>query len=318
MAEQVESSSHIEVEENYFVFNKVTQLHQIQKNILLHQESGSVIEDDSIEIHIASTPYQEILHLREYLYQLLCKGGIEPKEIVVMAPHISHYAPFIEAIFATTVTIKLPISPPTKDNRPFVALFLALDLEKKKWSGSALLELLSHPLLQRKQKFTEADLEQFRNWVEATGITWGFDASHRAAFLKKHHSRREKNDPTGTWMWGLGHLVEELALLPPDPARHPRISFSQAELLGDLMTWLKSLYHFTRQWEEPKTLNEWSESLRKFAHDFMIDSEECDLLWHISETIGKAGRHVEKRRYSFRIHLFSLTRRGQSDQSHYQ
>ena len=85
-----------------------TMLAQIQRDIFqLHDPTGgqkraAAETDRSLQFHSCHSPMREMEVLHDQLLALFQEQpDLKPHEIVVMAPDISVYAPFIEAVFAT-------------------------------------------------------------------------------------------------------------------------------------------------------------------------------------------------------------------------
>lgn len=297
MARQMEHSE-LPVEESYLIFGGNTQLRRLQRDLLNLQPTEGVVDDTSIQVHLSTTPHQEIINLHSLLLSL-CNTGIEPKDILVMAPQIAPYAPYIHALFDKTLHYQIADMPLQKSNPAFEGLCLLLDLEKKRWSAPAVLELLAYPLFCKKQGFTEDDLLQIKAWVHSTGIRWALDGPHRDSLLKKGHCQKTLDDPSATWMEGLGHLIEELALPAYDPMQSHRIDLTQAEILGNLIEVLTSLYKDLSELENLKKIEEWIEFLRALTEKYFVTTEESSTLFALFEQISKAGRHFPETTYSF-------------------
>lgn len=297
MARLVEQSE-LPIEESYLVFGGNTQLRRLQRNLLNLQPTEEVVDDTSIQVHLSTTPHQEIIHLHQLLLSL-CNTGIEPKDILVMAPQIALYAPYIQALFGKTLHYQIADMPLQKSNPAFEGLFLLLDLERQRWSAPAVLELFAHPLFCKKQGFAEDDLLQIKTWAHSTGIRWALDGAHRATLLKKGHCQKTLDDSSATWMEGLGHLIEELALPAYDPTQPHRIDLTQAETLGNLIEVLNSLHKDLTELESFKKIGEWVEYLRTLTEKYFVSTEESPTLFALLEQIGKAGRHFPETTYPF-------------------
>ena len=103
-----------------------------------------------------------------------------------MAPDISVYAPFIEAVFATAPEeLRIPFSIADRGARAengVIDTFLRiLESAESRFTASSVMSILESVALQRRFELAEPDLEIIRTWIEKTGIRWGIDAAHRAA-----------------------------------------------------------------------------------------------------------------------------------------
>ncbi|HEY4832971.1 MAG TPA: exodeoxyribonuclease V subunit gamma, partial [Waddliaceae bacterium] len=102
MAKLIEESN-VNVEEAYVVFGGNTRLKSLQRSLLTLQTTENILDngeiDDSIQIHRSATCQREIENLYQRLLSILTEEGMEPKDVIVMAPQITTYAPYIQAIF---------------------------------------------------------------------------------------------------------------------------------------------------------------------------------------------------------------------------
>lgn len=266
MGRMIEESE-LPTEEFYIPSSGTTQLEQLQNDLLLLGERKSPLEDDTIQIHLSTNPHREIQNLHNTLLGLMEKEAIEPKDILVLAPDISLYEPYIRTIFKMHTITDLPAE---RSNSLVQGLFLLLELDQKRWSAPALLNLFSHPLFREKRGWSDADLLQIREWVASTGIRWGIDAEQRDRLLKKGHCTREMGEKGATWKEGIGYLLEELAR----PLDVKRITLTQAELLGEWATTVESLDHDLSQLLGVMTLSEWVFYLKHLILSYFVVAEE--------------------------------------------
>ena len=294
MARLIEESG-VPTLENYIVFGGETQLKRLQRDLLHLQTTERYLDDSSIQVHTISTRREEVAALHNYLLELADKEGILPSDIVVMAPNIILYAPYIQAIFGKHLDYKISDMPSQKGCPSIEGLFLFLDLEKKRWSAPAVLELFEHPLFRKKWNFTDDDLAHIREWVRRTGIRWGVDATHRSQLLSQVSGEPVALEGAATWMEGLGHLIEELAM-PYEPTR---IDFSQAETLGKTVQLIHSLYKDIRELKHEKTLKDWTQFFKKMSQNYFLCSDNNEPLLALLEEIEKAYAHFPATLYCY-------------------
>ncbi|MBI3900982.1 MAG: exodeoxyribonuclease V subunit gamma, partial [Chlamydiia bacterium] len=201
MARLIEESDS-EVEEAYLVFGGQTQLRRLQRDLLRLQVTEERVDDLSIQVHSLTTPHQEVENLYHILVNLFTHEGIEPKEVIVMAPQITHYTPYIQAIFEDKIPYQIADMPMEQTHPLLKGLMLMLNLERRRWSSLALLELVDYPLFAKKQGLTEKERLEIRAWMQKTGIRWAVDKEHRAALLKKGGCQKELKEGAATWMEG--------------------------------------------------------------------------------------------------------------------
>lgn len=258
-AKMVEESG-IETHELYIRKSGKSALHQFQQG-MLELDSKRIEGDESVAVHVVTNRHREI----EVLYEELLRLDVEPKDVLVMAPDITLYTPYIEAIFSN---YQITDMPPTL-NEQVRGLFLLFDLPKKRWSSLALLELFRHPLFYR--QWSEEQVDQIREWIQRTGIRWGYDAHHRGEIL----GVEEKG---ATWEQGFDQLLEDLAM-----GQEPLVPFTDAELLGELIESVRQLYNMQPKGE--RTASEWVECVREISSYFFLESEERLWLFEKLESV---------------------------------
>lgn len=169
-------------------------LHCIQSDILHLRNRGTdgvktavEPEDLSVRIHSCHSPLREIEVLRDHLLGFFENlPEISPSDVLVTAPDIEEYAPYIRAVFDSPPSEDqyIPYSIADRSLRsesdiidPFLRL---LDLGKNRFTASSVLAVLEAPSVMRRFGFEERDLMQIRTWVLESGIRWGIDGSFRA------------------------------------------------------------------------------------------------------------------------------------------
>jgi exodeoxyribonuclease V gamma subunit len=209
--------------------------------------------DASIELHVASTPLREV----EILYANLLKEGVEPKDILIMAPDIKKYAPFLRAVFADKLYLDDQL--PEEKSKEIKALCDLLSLHEKRWQVFAVKVLCQHPYL--KQNWGEKEKKLIQKWIDATGIRWGFDGPYRQAFLSTETAQ-------GTWIGGLSQLLIHLA------EESGKIDFPDAEFLGEFLQWLYQLKSALDPFLQlKKTPAGWAQACLDLYDQFFIQKE---------------------------------------------
>ena len=195
-------------------------------------EPRLVIEpgDRSLSVHACGGPLREVEVLRDQLLAAFQElPGLEPRDIVVMAPDIALYTPYIETVFGagrssageTVPAERIPYNiadrTATEANqiaRVILRLF-AMTRPGERFTATDMLDLVEMPALRRGQGLDEPALERIRAWVRNLPVHWGRDARQRADLDLP-------GEPGQTWREGLDRL-----LLGYGTGRH-------GELLGDL------------------------------------------------------------------------------------
>lgn len=224
----------------------LTLLQAIQADILLMRNPAQhpVLDlkaDNSIQVHLSHNKRREIESLYHTLMGLIDaqQPHLAPGEIIVMAPDIMEYTPYIESVFGSSESSLdfqiLDVTPSFK-NDIFQAFFDLLSLGESRWEASKVLQLFSRKSFQRQHQISAADYELIKNWMERSGIRWGENLSHRNEILRRDHCTFGMVDDsaTGTWHTGFNRLLLELT-------RISQLEFSQSELLGKWIKLIRSL-----------------------------------------------------------------------------
>ncbi len=169
-----------------------TMLGQIQRDIFeLHDPTGGTPRavapaDRSLQIHSCHSPMREMEVLHDQLLALFAQQpGLKPHDVVVMAPELGKYAPFIDAVFDTAPeALRIPFSVSDRGARAengVLDTFLSiLEAAGSRFTASSVMSILESSALQRRFELAESDLEIIRTWIDETGIRWGIDASQRS------------------------------------------------------------------------------------------------------------------------------------------
>lgn len=260
--------------------------------------------DHSIQVHIASSKMREVQILYDAILGIIDLRNrvsshvnqvqaLYPNEIIVMAPDISIYAPFIKAVFgkresvleAQIFDLKVPAQ------SVFIQGFLhLLSLPFSRWDVSAILQLLDYPAFQRKHHFKLEEVRELQDWTKAAGVRWGTDHLQRNELLQRDHCSRGmvEDSQIGTWEHAFERLLlglsmstgdsemagAELAVMPLEC-----VDFTRAELLGKWICLLRSLKADLKALNDHsyKTLGAWSLYLRCLLETyFSIDSDSFE------------------------------------------
>ncbi len=282
-----------------------TLLGQIQRDIFtLHDPTGQAPRalqpcDSSLQFHSCHSPMREMEVLHDQLLALFAEQrDLKPHDVVVMAPDISIYAPFIEAVFDTAPEhLRIPFSVAdraTRSENGVVDTFMRiLELARSRFIASSVVAILESVAVQRRFELTEPDLEVIRAWIAETGIRWGIDAAHRASLGLPEFGEN-------SWRAGLDRLLLGYAA----PAGGERLfegilAFDEvegtlAETLGHFVDFAEALFTTARALETPRSLSEWEKTLREISQRFFPtdDEREPELrqLRHAIESLGETAQ----------------------------
>lgn len=252
----------------------LTLLRGIQTDMLVMREKSLIAlqEDDSLQIHQASTLLREVQILHDQLLSLCHLKNLKPGDICVMAPDIKDYEPYIQMVF-NNGPFRFQINDGISQVSIVKIFMFFLRLPFGRWDAPSLLKLFEHQNFRKKQGLTEDDLSLIRFWIKEARINWGADVNHRNELLNQKIS---DENPAGTWENGFQRLIYGLAMehdkdLSPLPCVDP----TEMELLGKWMFLMRSLKEdlslFTR---EEKSLAEWVEVLEAYLIKYFSQDED--------------------------------------------
>lgn len=222
--------------------------------------------DRSIELNACHGPQREVEVLRDRLLAAFAADPtLQPDDVLVMAPDMAAYAPFVDAVFGAApgepgyVPIRVADRGVSAESEVFGALEAVLDVLAGRFAASAVLDLLAAgPVAERFGLGPEA-ADALRRWVDQAAIRWAVDAAHRASFgLPK--------DAANTWREGIDRLLLGWAMpdgAPPWQGALPRGSFgaADAELLGRVAEAIAVLDGLRRAVAGQRTMAGWAEDL---------------------------------------------------------
>ena len=281
----------------------ILQLRSAQERAQLEQTETSLEADDhSLEFISAHSIQREIEILHDKLlndfdrHQQGDNVALETRDILVMVPDISTYAPHIEAVFGR---YRSHVQNGERDSRflpyhiadtgqrfanPILGAFeTLLGLTQSRMTSVQGLGLLEVPACRERFGIQETDLQQIKVWVEKANIRWALTADHR----------QQQDLPTldghNTWQAGIDRLLLGFATDSSGSwqavAACPEVSGLGAELLGSLSRFVNSLEQWRQNLQQNQTASQWVEALLALWQDFFVlDAEEVERLYkRISE-----------------------------------
>ncbi|MCI0382189.1 MAG: exodeoxyribonuclease V subunit gamma [Chlamydiae bacterium] len=168
----------VEIKEKYLQKEGKTILHSMQNDIL----NGTITKirydfDETTCLIAATSPLREI----EILYDELLSKKISLHEVLILAPDIEKYIPFIHAVFGAKNSqipyaifgVKLK-----RQNSLATAFLHFLSLPKNRFSKDAILDLFSFSEWREKFQISESEFATIKYWIEKTNIRWGIDSQY--------------------------------------------------------------------------------------------------------------------------------------------
>lgn len=276
-----------------------TRLRRLQDSILDLEPApatpADVPLDDSIRFVTCHSAQREVEVLHDQLLAWLdADPTLEPGDILVMVPDMATFAAHVQAVFgryAPGEDRHLPYSLADVSVRqsPLVqALERWLLLPEGRITLPDWQALFEVPAVRRRYGLSEDDVAGLRDWLEAAGVRWGLDATHRKAQgLPPGLPGLEQN----SWAEGLRRLLLGYASGTDQPWAEvlpvAGIGGLEARRLGALDAWLADVGQFTAALRQPHTPDEWLALLQSLLARVFDDSDSADaqLLQRLREAL---------------------------------
>jgi exodeoxyribonuclease V gamma subunit len=237
--------------------------------------------DRSIIFQSCHSPMREIETLHDNLLEIFNRANeeepLEPRDILVMAPDINEYAPFIRAVFgAERTSLKIPYSisdQSIETSSQHIESFLKIiSLSESRLTSVDVMSLLDSAPIRNRFSFSDQDLSILQQWITDTRICWGINAEHRKKLRLPDY--RENS-----WRAGLDRLLLGYAMPGRDRNLFKKIlpydfmEGSNTDLLGSFLDFCENLFNLFTQLKQHHTLAEWSTLLLQAKDDFLLADE---------------------------------------------
>jgi exodeoxyribonuclease V gamma subunit len=308
-------------------------LSRIQSSILNLEEGGAAspgdkpvaADDRSVQVHSCHSAMREVEVLHDHLLDLF-EGDpeLKPGDIIVMAPDIESYAPFVHAVFdspdaATRIPYSVADRSMRRRNRTAEALLAILDLHGERLSAPQVLNILECPAVRARFDLTESGFEIIAGWVRDVRIRWGIDEAHRLRWSPVAF-------PENTWKAGVDRLLLGYAMpggeenlfggiLPYD-----NIEGSEASILGGFISFLDELFGLLASLDRPRSLAGWADHLLEaIARLFRADEDSGTEMQGVREVLArlKTFQQVSGFDGEIGLDLLKWTLAGELDQAEY-
>lgn len=275
----------------------VSLLEQLQEDILELRDGTKtgrrVVKesDGSISVHSCHGPMREVEVLRDQLLDLFERyPDLQPDQVLVMAPDMDLYAPYVEAVFGAAGAAHIPFAVADRGGTlesPLTAAFLRLlEIPESRYESSELLALLEVPAIRRRFAIGDGDLAMIHRWVGQSGIRWGRDAD----------SRRERGLPEteqNSWQAGLDRMLLGFAL-PGNEERlfkgvlpYDQIEGADTAVLSGLSAFIYQVFDLQRQLSGRHRPDLWGVRLTALISRFFLpEGEEETQLQRIRDQIA--------------------------------
>jgi exodeoxyribonuclease V gamma subunit len=274
-------------------------LQRLQGDIRFDRRPGGDVtldpSDRSIQIHACHGRARQVEVLRDAVLHLLADDAtLEPRDVIVMCPDIEMFAPLIQATFGAggiapddedpdddrvpragrlpDLRVRLADRALRQTNPVLGVVSQLLALADQRATASQLLDLAATDPVRRRFGFDDDDLARLQDWVDQSGIRWGFDAPHREPFQL---GRLKAN----TWSRGLDRILVGVTMsedgrrlvegvLPLDD-----VDSSAIELAGRLAEYVERARAAVDELTQPQPIANWAQAIGHAADALTATSE---------------------------------------------
>ncbi len=262
-----------------------TLLHHLQQDILdgVNRSGKPAVAAEDESICVVNCHHQlreiEILH-DELLTRFSRHSDWRAGDVMVMAPDIDAYAPYIKAVFESIppdspryIPFQLGDRLPENDDAIYQAFLSLWKLASGRYTLSEVFTFLSNPAVAEKFGFEPADFELLRILFRENRVAWGIDGTHRSELLGSHVPAFEEQ----SWQRWRERLFLGFAMRPEMNGREKLFSGilparfmtgERAALAMRLDEFLEQLLRLAPLLNRPRTPAEWRPVLSRLPEMF--------------------------------------------------
>lgn len=280
-------------------------LHRLQQDILDMTDRREAPDEDidtrdiSLEILNCHAPKREVEILHDKLLMLINSGEVELRNIIVMAPDINDYYPYIEAVFSRG-PLKNCYTVSDRDLHTGCGIgdtFLRLlDLHSSRLTVAEVMQLLSTPAVGTAFGIEDTDIETLNRYWEEARVCWGSDSADHERFCGVAFDEYSWSNAIdrmfslfASGMHGAEKDMEELPLLRE----------SDMELFGRFCRFLRMVKQLRGNLREPRDLGSWMELMQWTLNVFFAGSDTED----DSGMVGMRKFFSEKSYLADKLHI---------------
>ena len=203
-----------------------------------------------------------------------------------MAPDISLYAPFIEAVFHDKLGYSITDRAVVDESAILGAFQKLLALPEMRLTASEVIDFLEVPAIAKKLDLSDGDISRLQTWIRESGIRYEMDGTTR------QENWALSDDDYNTWLFGLDRLLLGLAMEPEaglfESTAPMDVAPGDAELLGTLCDFLDRLDAHRRSLAKEQTASQWQSLVNQMLTDFIEPSvEEEIIIGYITDALAK-------------------------------
>ncbi len=296
-----------------------TLLSSIQSDILRLQDRSLTLErkreielsDHTIQIHSCHSPRREMEILQDQLLALFEKDpSLKPGDILVMAPDIEPYTPFIQSVF------DLPFNDPRRfpfsitdrsfstENAIINTFFAILDLPGSRFNAPQIFAILESPAVRQKFNISDNDLSLVQSWIKETRIRWGQNTENRKDLGLPEFDQNSWQEGLNRMLLGYALPGQERFFYENELLPYDNVEGSQAVVLGNFLEFIELLFEKVDSLKVKRTLADWDKMLSEVLEFFFATNDETMLDIHIiRQLIGEFKEYQNLSKFEDKIEL---------------
>ena len=249
--------------------------------------------DRSVTIAVCHSPLREIEVLKDTLLGLFDDTpGLNARDVVVMMPDVSVYAPYIQSVFGDGSDVPYTISDTRMGYTSRIAdTFMAiLSVGENRFKAADVLDILENRAVRDRFGISADALSHIKHWVNESRISWGIDGAYREALGLPGYHENTFGFGTDRMLLGYAFASDELTEPFMDIVPYGDFEGEDAVVLGRFLDYTDSLFRYSDLLKKDASLDIWAERLETLLKTFFIhdDTTEEDIR-HVRELVTDQG-----------------------------
>ncbi len=247
--------------------------------------SDRAMVDRSVQIHVCYGPRRQVEVLRDAILHVMADDPtLEPRDVVIMTPDLTTFAPLLEAVFldqpgdaasdlsrgAASGTMGIASLPGLRlriaDRAPSVTNPLVrfaatvLDLVGSRLEAGTIREFVAMPVVRRLFGIDEETADELAGLIDDINVRWGLDADHRDAWnagaIADHTWKRGLDRALAGVFYADSEVrvVGDIAPLPGVEGHETEVAGLAAQIIDRIVT-VRSILG------KPRPLSEWAPTI---------------------------------------------------------
>lgn len=232
--------------------------------------------DGSITLHNCHNIRRELEVLHDELLKLV-KGGIKPRDIIVMAPDISRCAPVIHAVFGSGPlqnVYSIADMPPDESVMVIETFKRILSVAAGRFEFSAVTALLDMPMISYSLGLQDGDLNKIADLLKECGVRWGYDAAMHGKFCQSEFEEFSWQMVFDRLLAGFAHRSKQGIFgsssvnLIGSISSVDALEGSKIELFARVVKFMENLAILSEDVNSYVTVKQWKNIFEKLLADF--------------------------------------------------